>query len=155
MRIKLTSLDIVSYDKESKKKIRFLKEMNEDILIGIYFKDIIRDMIDERKDRKDMEIGYGYLVEDKKKLVGFVQPIRIEKNVLDINYAVHPDYRRLGYGVKILNEISSYYFSNNVKSVRLYINKDNIRSMGCALKAGFHQEGEINNKHLYVYMKNR
>ena len=55
------------------------------------------------------------------------------------NMAVHPDYRKMHYGTKILEETSEYLFHSNmpIKNIELYIKEINKGSIKCAINAGF------------------
>ncbi len=63
----------------------------------------------------------GLVAEHKNKIVGFII-FEFNKGVYVINFAVHPDYRRLGVGRQIINKLVSnlqvYHHSNIKLNVR-------------------------------------
>ena len=59
--------------------------------------------------------------------------------MIDLQYAVSPKYRGLGYGNLLLKEVTDYLLKNN-KSIRLDIDKNNTNSIKCALKNSYEQE---------------
>lgn len=68
---------------------------------------------------------------------------------IDLQYAVAKEYRRSGYGTKILKEISNYFINNiEITCITLDIDKNNIGSIKCATNLGYTQDKE-------KYVRNR
>ena len=102
----------------------------------------------------------SYIVADKYKLVGYVYLDIISDGVVELRYAVHPEFRRLscfnyngkGYGQQILEECRDYLFTlDNINNIELYIRKDNDASIGCAKKAKYKCIGSNEDEYYYIY----
>lgn len=157
MNIKLKSLVITNYDDYDKRKIRFVKDMKDDQLVGNYVTKSIDNILNKSINDNKIMIGSGYIVCDGRKLVGYVRPAELlDINTLELHYAVHPDYRRQGYGSKILVEVSDYLLKHikDINNIKLYINSENRGSIKCAKKAGFLKCEEFPNR-LVSYIKTR
>ena len=156
MKIKLKTLNITTYDIDSKKQYRFVNEMADDPLICQMVTVKMAHELIKSHDDIDVLIGSAYIVCDEKKLVGYLKLAELDMSgVLTIHYAVHPDYRHQGYGTKILKE-TIYYAKHHIdkaNSIRLYINKQNNRSILCAEKAGYIKQDNYINDNPVVYIK--
>lgn len=162
MKVKMDSLIITEYCSSDKRKIRFIKEISQDPLVNNYVSDIIYEKLEASEGDEKVSIGHSYIIEDKRKLVGFVTLNFLDKNGnLDLHYGVHPEYRRQGYGSKILLEIKEYVFKElaNVNKIRLFIKKVNKGSTKCAINAGYKISDEvipmISTETVSVYVKER
>ena len=71
-----------------------------------------------------------------------------EADITDI--ATHPDFRRVGIGEGILNELISYCKENNCTKINLEVRKSNIPAQRLYEKLGFICDGERKN-----YYENR
>ncbi len=161
MKIKLTNLAITYYCSADKRKIRFIKEVSEDPLINHFVSHTMDEWLEDSEDVDQLLIGPAYIIEDNRKLVGFIRPAFMDTNgILNLHYAVHPDYRKQGYGTKILTETSKYLFRNMdaVKQIELYIKEINTGSIRCAENARFEYEREFKSRQddcmIKVYVKN-
>lgn len=156
MRIKLKTLSITTYDKNNKKKYRFVKEMAEDPLIFQLVSNKLDHELMKSCDDEEVLIGSSYIVCDQKKLIGYLKLADLEMSgILTIHYAVHPDYRHQGYGTKILTEVASYALHNisKVNTIQLNINKINDKSIACAKKAGYIKQDNFINDTPVIYTK--
>lgn len=158
MKIKMDSLIITEYCSNDKRKIRFIKEISQDPLVNNYVSDIIYEKLEASEGDEKVSIGHSY----KRKLVGFVTLAFLDQNGnLDLHYGVHPDYRKQGYGTKILLEIKDYVFKEmaNVNKIRLFIKKINKGSTKCAINADYKISDEvipmISTETVSVYVKER
>lgn len=162
MKVKMDSLVITEYCSTDKRKIRFIKEISEDQLVNNYVSNIIYEKLEASEGDDKVHIGHSYIIEDKRKLVGFITLSFLDENAnLDLHYGVHPEYRRQGYGSKILLEIGKYIFKEmaNVNKIRLVIKNINRGSSKCAINAGYKISDEIipviDSKIVSVYEKHR
>ena len=156
MKVRLKTLNITTYDQDNKKKYRFVREMASDPLIFAFVSNKLEYELIKSQNDSEVLIGSSYIVCDDKKLVGYLKLAEFDMSgVLTIHYAVHPDYRHQGYGVKILNE-TIYYAKHNIDKanfIRLYINNKNNRSVSCAKKAGYIKQNNYTNDNPVVYVK--
>lgn len=157
MKIKLNSLQLITYKEDKKKHFRFVKEMKNDPLMCHFVTDKPDEYLMNTKDDSDT-IGSTYLVAKEKDLIGYVRFAELDKEgTLDLHYAVHPDQRRKGYGTKILIEVSDYLLKNinEVNMIQLNINNINSGSIKCAKKAAFKQEPSSINNNPVVFIKEK
>lgn len=146
MKIKLDSLIITEYCSQDKRKIRFIKEISNDQLINHFVSSHLQKQLEESEGTNKIDIGHTYIIEDKRKLVGFIRLAFMDfDGVLQLHYGVHPDFRRQQYGTKILKETSNYILKTikPVKKIELYINQQNKGSIKCAENAMFKLEREF------------
>lgn len=145
MKIKLKTLSLTTYDNDSKKKYKFAKEMADDPLISNFVsRNLVQELINSHDD-SEVLIGSAYLVCDKKLLIGYLKLDKLDiEGVLTIHYAVHPDYRKMKYGSKILDETAYYVLHNinEVKKLKLKIVEINKSSIECAKHCGYKKESE-------------
>ena len=146
MKIKLTSLNLTNFDPENKRNIKLLNDLKKDQLTNLYVSSKIEEFFYESKDANNISVGNTYICNQDKTPIGFIKLYDFLLNELEIFYGVSPEYRNQGYGKKILIETSYYLFKryNNVKNIKLLIRDNNIRSIKCALNAGFKLNNELN-----------
>lgn len=92
-----------------------------------------------------------FLVYEQKKVVGFFM-LRGWDEGFDIpsfGMVVHPKYRGLGIGTKMLNSAIDACIKRGVKKIRLTIDKENIVARNIYKKAGFKFKGNIGFKTLW------
>lgn len=164
MNISIGNLMITSFCKDNVEHIKFRDDLKEDDLFYEFVSTTIeKDLCDSNND----EIGLknSYIIQDKDKLVGYIYlgVISQEVGIVELRYAVHPEFRRLGYlgyhdttrkgyGEQILEECRNYLFTfDDINSVELHIRKDNEASIGCAEKAKYKRLGENNEEYYYIY----
>jgi len=162
MKVKMNSLVITEYCSNDKRKIKFIKEISEDPLVNNYVSNIIYEKLEASEGDDKVSIGHSYIIEDKRKLVGFITLAFLDQNGnLDLHYGVHPEYRRQGYGSKILLETKDYVFRemSNVNKIRLFIKNINRGSTKCAINAGYEILNDstvnTNSETVSVYVKQR
>lgn len=137
MEIKLDSLVVTNYDSKDLDKVKFVREIGEDKNIRRYVSPNIEEVLMRPNYTGDIENAVAYIVKDQDKCVGFVKPSIFFDTEVGLDYGVHPEYRKKGYGTKILLEVSDYFFKKNFQSVVLCIDNSNKASINAALKAGF------------------
>lgn len=167
MDIKIGNLTITSFCSKNLEHLKFKKELKKDDLIYEFVSVDIDKDLREVENQEEIEIGNSYIVKDNNQLVGYIHILAItgSSDVVELRYAVHPEFRRLGYiehsdinhkgyGQQILEKCSDYLFDYyNVNNVELHIRKDNEPSIGCAKKARYQCVGENNDEYYYIYRK--
>jgi len=166
MDIKIGNLNITSFCCENVEHIKFRNDLKKDELIYDFVSTSIEKDLHEVDNEKEIEIGNSYIIKDKDKLVGYVYFLEIlnKSNIIELRYAVHPEYRRLsqinsskkGYGQMILEECSDYLFTKeDIDTIELHIRDDNKASIGCAVKAKYKCIGKNNEEYYYIYRKSK
>lgn len=144
MEIKLgrgtNSLTVTNYDSNDIDKVRFVREIGIDKDIRKFVSPEIENYLMRPTYTDGIESSVAYLVKDKDKIVGFFKPSMYYGTDIGIDYGIHPNYRRCGYGSRMLIEISNYFFERNIKSITLCIDNSNIPSINTAIAAGFKKE---------------
>jgi len=145
---------ITSFCSKNINHLKFRKELKQDEYIYEFVTiDIEKDLIEATSEEK-IEIDNSYIIQDNDKLVGYIclKPMYEEKDIVELRYAVHPEYRRLNYGKQILEECRNYLLSfNYINDLELHIRKDNNASIGCAEKAKYKRIGENDLEYYYIY----
>ncbi len=136
------TLVITNYCSTDKRKYRFKQDMVNDPLIAQYISRDFSKLLEDSENVKELKIGESYIIEEERKLVGFIKLHNITPyNMLDLHYAVHPDFRKNPnhYGRKILTEFENYAFRNinGIDGIELRIKLDNIFSKRCIRNIGF------------------
>ena len=167
MNIKIGNLSITSYCAENPEHIKFKWDLTKDESIYEFVSTTIgRDLHEVIKD-DELELENSYIIQNKNNPVGYIYIERISETegIVELRYAVHPEYRRLGflgyhdqnrkgYGQQILEECSNYLFTfDDINSVELHIRKDNEASIGCAEKAKYKRIGENEEEYYYIYRR--
>lgn len=150
MNEQIGTLKIVNYDHKNIEHIRSKRELENDQSMKDYFGEFfIRNIesIFENADESTLEIKKGYFVQDEDHIIGFIRVF--SKHLcgrLELQYGVLPQFRKQGYGTKILKEMKEYIYNHydDVSYIDLDIDKQNIGSQKCAEEAGFNKE---NNKY--------
>lgn len=169
MNISIGNLTITEYCIQNPKHERFRLELMEDDCIYDFVSTTIGDDLTVPTESNDLELEHSYIIEDKHQPVGYIyiEGISEDEGIVELRYAVHPEYRRLGfigysdtnrkgYGQQILEECGNYLFTfDNIHSVELHIRKDNEASIGCAEKAKYKRIGEYEAEYYYIYRMNR
>lgn len=83
-----------------------------------------------------------FVIEENRKIVGYV--IADEKRGLIVSIAIHPEYRRRGYGKMLMKHVLRFMKGKVVLQVR----KSNKEAIEFYKKLGFEEEGEI--KRYYI-----
>lgn len=160
---------ISSFCSENINHINFRNDLKKDVLIEDFVSANIERDLKDNSNHQDIKLENSYLIQHKDKLVGYIyiEGISEEEKIVELRYAVHPEYRRLGYvgysdenrkgyGQQILEECSDYLFTfDNIDVVELHIRKDNEASINCAEKAKYKRYGENNRYYYYIYRKHK
>ncbi len=155
MELKLKSLTVTDYDSKDIEKVNFIKEVSEDPAIVEYVFPHPDKWLTVPTYSDKIESSCCYFVKDNDEIVGFFKPFTfLDTSDLGLDYAVHPKYRNMGYGSKILLEVSDYFFNQDIEKVILCIDEENTASIETAKKAGFTLESG-NNSYIHVYEKRK
>lgn len=165
MNISIGNLNITNYCIENVSHIKFRHDLIEDDFIYEFVSTSIGNDLLEFCEKDSLELGCSYIIEDKGNPIGYIYlgSIGNETDVIELRYAVHSEYRRLGYlgysdsnrkgyGQLILEECAKYLFKTvNIKAVELHIRKDNEASIRCAEKAKYKRVGSNEEEYYYTY----
>lgn len=91
-----------------------------------------------------LEFGNAYLITQKDNIIGYLYLTNKSKNYIYMELSILKKYRKNNIGSIFLNEITDYIFYNNndLKEIRLNIDKSNIGSMKAAMNAGYYYDEE-------------
>ena len=140
MNIPIGNLSITSFCESNIEHIKFRKELAKDGFIYDFLSHTVEKDLIEIYDNDEIELGQTYLITEENKIIGYIYIglINDKKGILELRYAVHPKFRRKGYGKQILEQCRDYLFTfEDVNSVELDIRIDNDRSINCAEKAKY------------------
>lgn len=163
MNRKIGNLTITSFCSENIEHLKFRNDLKEDEAIYDFVSTNIENDLVEIESKEIELKESSYIMSEKDKLVGYVYFDIIADGIVELRYAVHPEYRRLGclestavdrkgYGQQILEECRDYLFTlENINSVMLYIRKDNEASIRCAKKAKYKCIGVNYGEYFYIY----
>ena len=160
MKISIGNLTITDFCKQNIEHMKFRKELAQDELVYEFVSINMEQDLHEVLDQEKVTLGNAYIIQDDDKLVGYIYIEKIEEKVVELRYAVHPKYRRLGnpniqrtgYGQQILEECRNYLFTlDDIDMIDLHIRKDNDASIGCAEKAKYKRIGTNEEYYYYIY----
>lgn len=153
MDISIGKLTITSFCLENIEHLKFRNDLQKDELIYEFVSTSIEDDFYEVYS-DNLELENSYIIKFQNTLVGYIYLTKLAESegLVELRYAVHPKYRRLGYGRKILEECRKYLFTlDNINGIELHIRKDNESSIYCAKRAKYKCIGENNNEYFYIY----
>lgn len=165
MQVSIGNLMITSFCSENMKHKKFRFDLIKDEKIYEFVSTTIGIDLCDCEENDDIQLEHSYIIQDKDKLVGYIyiQTISEEEGIVELRYAVHPEYRRLGYmgyhdnnrkgyGEQILEECGNYLFTfDDINHIDLHIRKDNEASIGCAKKANYQCVGMNDEEYYYIY----
>lgn len=135
---KLETLTLHIVDKKNKNDFEFTKKMVFDESIKRWYTSIGNGLL---VNPNNEFFNYSFLVKDGDEYIGIIGigNYNSEEKCVYLRSAVDKDKRGKSYGKKILSEITEYIFSNynNVESIRLKIDKENIASLATANYCGY------------------
>lgn len=136
MTIKLNELVLQSYDRKNEKHRNFKNSiLLDESFIKFFGQMFIKNSDEYFEETANIELKKIYLIQDKEDIVGMIRLFdKNNFNMINLQYAVSPYFRNMGYGKKILKEISEYF---KKYIINLDINKNNIASINCAEKNGY------------------
>lgn len=157
MKIQLDNFAIINYNPNDINHIKFAKDMKEANRKDNYLYNCIDELIEKSASTENLHIGYGYMVEEGKKIIGYLRPARkVNLNTLELDLGIHPDYRNQGYGSRILVEATDFFLKfADIKCIKLSIDISNEFSLKCAKKAGFIELEEEYPRQFATYLKRK
>lgn len=155
MKFKMGEFTLLNYQKDKKLMVRFVDEMKEDILVCNLLSGSFDELLKEPRNPEKIEIGNSYIVSiDGRRPIGYLHFYELSfDHMLELRYAIHPDYRGYHYGSALLSQATDFSFFKfpMISGTRFIIHPENFKSRKCALHA-FYQEEE---NHLNQYVKYR
>jgi ribosomal-protein-alanine N-acetyltransferase len=90
-------------------------------------------------------IGRGFIIidEDRKVAAAYGGVIIAADEGQILNIATHPEYRRLGYGRRIMDTIVEYSRENGVSFITLEVRESNIPAISLYEGIGFYKVGRL------------
>ena len=140
MIIKLEKFDLVRYNDD---KHKYLKEEFKN---GNSFSEYIHQIPERLESSKynDNNIYQSaFVVQYNEMPMGYLYISNKINDEVFLEYSVLKEYRKMGYGSELLNEITNYLFENcNIKNIRLDIDPSNKNSILLASACGFYLDEE-------------
>lgn len=157
MHIQLNNFAIINYNPEDIRHIEFTKDMKEANEKDHFLYSCIDKIIAQSATTENLHIGYGYMVTDEDKIVGYIRPARkVNINTLELDMGVNPKYRHQGYGSRILVEVSDFFLKfSDIKCLKLSIDISNEYSLKCAKKAGYVEVEDHYPRQFATYLKRK
>ena len=157
MHIQLSNFAIINYNPNDIAHIKFAKDMKEANKKDNFLYNCIDELIEKSSTTENLHLGYGYMVTDNKRIIGYLRPARkVNINTLELDLGIHPDYRNKGYGTKILVEVTDFFLSfEDIKCIKLSIDSSNEYSLKCARKAGYIETSEKYPRQFKTYLKRK
>lgn len=134
----LETLSLYIIDKQNKNDLEFIKKLFHDENIKKWVNGI-SNILSENIN-KDF-FGSGFIVKLNDEYIGYVGigSFNEKERCVYLRAGISNDKTGLGYGKRILSEITNYIFSNYdmVENIKLKINKENIPSLRTANSCGY------------------
>jgi len=138
--IKLDTLELIRYNEEKHSLLKDDFEHGASFSPHIYK---IGERLELSKNNKDSIYQSAFVVEDNNIPIGYVFISNMVNDEVFIEYSILKEYRRKGYGSRLVNEVSDYLFTNNnIKNVKLDIDPSNKNSVFLANSCGFYLDEE-------------
>lgn len=137
-KIKLKTLELITFDKNNSEHLHFLKTLIKDESITERFQGIFSSLIHNNNNNL---YDKGFFISNNQKLIGYIHIGNYNKDErsLYLRIAIASYKRGEGLGKRSLKEITDYIFENTkeVENLRLKIAKDNKASINTAQAAGY------------------
>ena len=149
MEQKLETLTMISFDSNNIMHHKAKREFLLDSDFRKYFGEMFLKNEEEYfANSNGIELKKIYFIQDENQIIGLIRFFSYhELGFVNIQYAVLPDFRKQGYGKKIVREITHYLMNNgSIKCIETDIDKSNIESIKTVLSAGYQNE---NGKYKY------
>ena len=82
------------------------------------------------------EEHYEYGIYLKDKLIGFVNDVEIDHDMIEIGYVIHPNYKNQGYATEVLSAVLTELFNIGYNVVKTGVFIENIASRRVIEKCG-------------------
>ena len=137
--IKLETLILTRYDEKYSK----IKEEFENGISSSKYIHQIKERLETSKDNNKTIFNSAFIILDEDIPVGY---LFISSNINDevfLECSILKEFRGMGYGSRITNEISDYLFQeHNIRSIKLDIDPSNKKSIMAANSCGFFLDEE-------------
>lgn len=136
--ISLENFEIINFDKNNFNHMEVYNDLDK----GESKSNMI-SLIGERLllSRKTSELEYqnAYLISKNSQILGYLYLSSKSVDHIYVELSILKKYRKNKIGSQVLNEVTDYIFLNNndLKEIRLSIDKSNIGSMKVAMNAGY------------------
>ncbi len=136
--ISLENFEIINFDKNNFNHMEVYNDLDK----GESKSNMI-SLIGERLllSRKTSELEYqnAYLISKNSQILGYLYLSSKSMDHIYVELSILKKYRKNKIGSQVLNEVTDYIFLNNndLKEIRLSIDKSNIGSMKVAMNAGY------------------
>lgn len=146
--ISLENFEIINFDKNNFSHMEVYNDLDK----GESKSNMI-SLIGERLllSRKTSELEYqnAYLISKNSQILGYLYLSSKSVNHIYVELSILKKYRKNKIGSQVLNEVTDYIFLNNndLKEIRLSIDKSNIGSMKVAMNAEyFYDDNDYRNE---------
>lgn len=142
--IKLKTLDLEALNLRNMEHFRFVNRMSQDEKTK-YISSRLNDFVEEPTDKENFEVGKTYIIRDGKKNIGLLGTKELDRRGdLEPWILIYPDERGKKYGEKITFELIPLFLDNveNLKDIKLVINKSNYASKKIVENAGYIKQPE-------------
>ena len=135
MKIELETLNLIRYNYDKHNLIK--EELSFGNSNSKYVQKISERL--ELSSNNDKSIYQSaFVVEDKGISIGYLYISNVSDDEVFLECSILKDFRKKGYGSKILKEVSEYLFQKeNIRNIRLDIEPSNIASISTAKACGF------------------
>ncbi len=153
--IKIGDIEIHSYDAYDKKQLHLKHQLNSDPAFLKYVTKKLEDRLNESLpfEEDNLIFHQSYLVKYKEDFVGYIrlEEDKRRKEIVEIQWAVSPEFRNQKIGSLLIQTISDYILENyaSIQKLKGVIEKGNYPSQNMAKKAGFIEENREDN---YIYV---
>lgn len=138
MIIKLENLELLTFDKNNKKHLIFLKKLINDQAVKDRLHGLGGNIL---HNRNNLVLGNSFFVQKDNELIGYINIGEFNDNekAIYLKAAITFEYRGKGYGKLMLHEVSDYIFKNylEVENIIVKIANDNKASIQTANSCNF------------------
>ena len=142
--IKLKTLNLEALNLRNFEHARFVNRMASDEKTK-YISSRLNQFVEEPTDKDAFEVGKTYIVRDGEKNIGLIGTKELDRRGdLEPWILIYPDERGKKYGEKITLELIPFFLDNieNLKDIKLVINRSNYASRKIAENAGYKRQPE-------------
>lgn len=106
------------------------------------------------KIKKNRDVGNSFLIKNTNNYIGYIFISNLNKNERAISMLIEKKMRNMGYGKIVLNSVSEYLFKENLlKSLKVYVKKNNLSSINMVKSCGFEEQGDLENSNTTIYQR--
>ncbi len=153
-KFKLNDLVLENFDCNNKDHLLYLKELMRDNEVKSRFNGL---ELRVHSLGENFTFGKGYFVSFDSSIIGYLHMGKKNENDdVYLRYTIRENVRKLGYGTKLLDEVTNYLCLNyrDINNIFLKIDRDNIGSLKVAKNAGYTwSESEYYNRRNKNYME--